>query len=132
MADAVNVFLGRYHVEDIELVGTGGMVFFNLARQRELHEHAVELAAPAEFCDLFFQIVGGNVFRKEFELGLHLQFGAGFDLLLDVAFGSGIVSDLHYTEVGDDLVPRDELRNLRAEARVDFIGDGLAEHENGG
>src|SRR5262249_598319 len=70
------------------------------------------------------------LFRKQLQLGLHVQLGTGFDLLLDVAFRRGVMSHLHNCELWSELMLFNKLGNCCFQPRVDFIRDRLAQHDD--
>jgi len=60
-----------------------------------------------------------------------VKLGASLDLLLDVAFRRGVMTHLYDRQIWRDPVLLDSLGDGCFHPRIDFVGHGLAQHENG-
>src|SRR5438445_1091493 len=97
----------------------------HLARQRQLHEYAVNVLTAIQVADQLQQFRGGNAFRRRKKPAAETELFASRDFALDIDLGGGIMADENggapRTDSGSS-----QFRNLRLQFRIDLIADGVA------
>ena len=109
----IHIFGGRH--------GQQNTFAIHLARERKLHQDAIDLHARVQPFDHGEQLFGGNGIGRRDGFGVDAEIPAGFDFIANVNLGCGVVAHQHYRQAGQA-----PLRRERGHARFEVVHDLIA------
>ena len=83
--EAVDVLLGGDSLQDLAAVNLGG--------EGQLHENSVNAVSRIEIVDKLDEFSGRRLRRRSYRFAIDTHLAAGFDLVANVDFRGGVVSD---------------------------------------